>query len=94
VQDSALHCVGTVRGTLISKNDYGNFRLIFGRGLGANAFEHLKAIGFSDVASTISLAPQRAQGLPGSAFSKPHASQVRMALAAPMLSGTRAPPVR
>ena len=32
----------------------------------------------SEVASTISLAPHRAQGLPGSAFSKPQASQVRM----------------
>ena len=29
VQDSALHCTGTVRGTLISAKDYGNFRLIF-----------------------------------------------------------------
>jgi len=45
----------------------------------------------SEVAPTISLAPQSAQGLPGSAFSKPHASQVRMAQAAPMLSVTRSP---
>jgi hypothetical protein len=29
VQDGALHCTGLVRGTLISKNDYGNFRLMF-----------------------------------------------------------------
>jgi hypothetical protein len=29
VQDAALHCTGTVRGTLISAKDYGNFRLIF-----------------------------------------------------------------
>jgi Domain of Unknown Function (DUF1080) len=29
VKDDALHCTGTVRGTLISPKDYGNFRLIF-----------------------------------------------------------------
>lgn len=29
VQDEALHCTGTVRGTLISAKDYGSFRLMF-----------------------------------------------------------------
>jgi Domain of Unknown Function (DUF1080) len=29
VQDNAIHCTGTVRGTLISAKDYGSFRLIF-----------------------------------------------------------------
>ena len=29
VQDAALHCVGTVRGTLVTKGDYGDYRLLF-----------------------------------------------------------------
>ena len=37
----------------------------------------------SEVGWTISLAPHRAQGFPGSAFSKPQASQVRMGGAGP-----------